>query len=241
MQESNGNSLLTSNQPAPPSSKLACYLRNLGRISYSDGLALQHELHDCCAQHEFTGILLLLEHNPVLTCGVKTGDGNILVPKQILDAEGVELFETDRGGDVTYHGPGQLVGYPIMRIRELGLDVHTYLRRLEQSIIDTLAEYGLEGRRNGLAGVWVGEKKLCSIGIAVRKWVTYHGFALNINPNLHHFHLINPCGLMASQISSMAELLGSVPDLEEVRGKYARNFARNFEVDLETWKEKGSG
>lgn len=165
-----------------------CLLYNIERISYTQALALQHDIHARCAENTIPGMLILLEHDPVITMGVKsTSHGNVLFSPEYLRQHGVELVETDRGGDSTYHGPGQLVGYPIIRPRELGLDVHSYLRCLEQSVIDTLAEYGLEGHRNGLAGVWVGDLKVCSIGIAVRKWVTYHGFALNVDPNMQHF------------------------------------------------------
>ncbi|MCE5197519.1 MAG: lipoyl(octanoyl) transferase LipB [Armatimonadota bacterium] len=210
-----------------------CLLDNIERISYSDALALQHDLHDRCAAGEIPGVLLLLEHNPVITMGVKTSSrGNVLVSAESLKAQGVELVETDRGGDVTYHGPGQLVGYPIVRLREFGGDLHGYLRSLEQCVIDTIAQFGLKGERNGLAGVWVGDKKICSIGVAVRKWVTYHGFALNVDPNLSHFQLINPCGLPSEKITSMAKLLGSAPSMQEVREACARSFAAVFGVNM---------
>jgi len=218
------------------SGRFDCLLRHIDRISYADALAIQHEAHARCVDGEIPGVLILLEHNPVITMGVKTtSHGNVLVSPQLLASQGVELVETDRGGDVTYHGPGQIVGYPIVRVRELAGDVHTYLRNLEQSVIDTLAEFGLKGNRNGPAGVWVGDRKVCSIGIAVRKWVTYHGFALNVNPNLAHFKLINPCGLASEQISSLSELLGEVPDINLVRDTYARNFAKVFDVEFRTW------
>jgi len=220
----------------PPHDASRCFLYEPGRISYADGLKLQHDFHTACALGEIPGILMLLEHNPVLTMGVKTGEGNVLASREALDKLGVELVKTDRGGDVTYHGPGQLVGYPILKLRQIGVDLHCYLRTLEQTIIDTLADFDLIGTRNGPAGVWVGDKKVCSIGIAVRKWVTYHGFALNIDPNMSHFSLINPCGLASSQITSLAELLGSAPDMAHVREVYARNFANNFKLELIPWR-----
>lgn len=206
-----------------------CLYMDISRISYADALVLQHKYHDQCASHQIPGMLMILEHNPVLTMGVKeSSHRNVLVSPEILKSQGVELTETDRGGDVTYHGPGQLVGYPILRLRDIGADVHAYLRNLEQSIIDTLAVYGLEGHRNGLAGVWVGEKKVCSIGIAIRKWVTYHGFALNVDPNLSHFYLINPCGLHSEQITSMSQLLGKAPDMSDVKKTYLECFSKIF-------------
>lgn len=209
-----------------------CYLYNIGRVSYTNALNLQLDLHSKCASGELPGVLLLLEHEPVLTMGVKTGKDNILVSRDALSREGVELVETDRGGDVTYHGPGQLVGYPIFPLRKMGLDLHSYLRALEQSIIEALAEFGLTGERNGPAGVWVGEKKICSIGVAVRKWVTYHGFALNVAPNMRHFSLINPCGLGSDQITCMRDILGATPEMEEVRAACARGIRRCFDIDL---------
>ena len=181
-----------------------CLLYNIPRISYADALDIQHDLHTRCAEHRIPGVLILLEHNPVITMGVKTAQSNVLVTPEALSAKGIELVETDRGGDVTYHGPGQLVGYPIVRLRELGCDLHSYLRALEQSIIDALAHFGLEAGRNGPAGVWVGDRKVCSIGVAVRRWVTYHGFALNVDPDLSHFALINPCGLAAEKITTLS-------------------------------------
>jgi lipoate-protein ligase B len=185
---------------------------------------------------EIPGVFILVEHEPTITMGVKlTSRANMLISPEAAKAKGIEVVETDRGGDVTYHGPGQLVGYPIVRLRELGGDLHGYLRTIEQSIIDTLAHFGLEGNRNGPAGVWVGEKKVCSIGIAIRKWVTYHGFALNVDPDLSPFSLINPCGLASDKISSMARLLGAALDMREVREVYARSFAAAFGLALERW------
>lgn len=212
-----------------------CLLYNIERLSYTKALDLQLDIHAKCAKGDLPGVLVLLEHDPVITMGVKTGEGNVLASEEILQREGVELVWTDRGGDVTYHGPGQLVGYPIFRLRLMGLDLHGYLRTLEQSIIDALAEFGLKGERNGPAGVWVGDRKVCSIGVAVRKWVTYHGFAMNVAPNMQHFSLINPCGLASEQITCLRDLLGVAPDMAEVRAACARGFERNFDVNLRPW------
>lgn len=205
-------------------------LYNIERMSYTKALNIQLDLHAKCAAGDIPGALLLLEHDPVITMGVKTGKENILASPDILRHEGIELVETDRGGDVTYHGPGQLVGYPIFRLREMGGDLHGYLRAVEQSIIDALSEFGLTGERNGPAGVWVGDRKVCSIGVAVRKWVTYHGFALNVAPNMRHFGFINPCGLAAERITCLRDILGAAPSMDEVRGACARGFERNFGV-----------
>lgn len=218
------------------SNKSCCFIRHFDRISYSDALAIQHNLHDRCASNNIPSTLILLEHDPVITMGVKSSShSNVLVSPEVLKAKGIEIVETDRGGDVTYHGPGQLVGYPIVRVRDLARDVHDYLRKLEQTVIDTLAYYNLEGERNGLAGVWVNGKKVCSIGIAMRRGVTYHGLALNVDPDLSHFQLINPCGLLSEQITSMTRLLGHSVDLNEIREAYSRAFTNVFKVTLIPW------
>lgn len=224
-----------SSQASHASCAISLYLHNIERISYTEALDLQLELHAKCAAGEIPGILLLLEHDPVITMGVGTSAGNVLASPETLRREGIELVETDRGGDVTYHGPGQLVGYPIFRLRELGRDLHEFLRSVEQSIIDALAEFGLCGERNGPAGVWVGGRKVCSIGVAVRKWVTYHGFALNVAPDMRHFQFINPCGLDAERVTSLQELLGTPPDMGDVREACARGFERNFGIRFVPW------
>ena len=218
------------------SNAACCFIRNIDRITYSDALILQHDLHDKCALNANPGTLILLEHDPVITMGVKSSShGNVLVSPELLKAKGIELVETDRGGDVTYHGPGQLVGYPIVRVRNVAHDVHDYLRKLEQSVIDTLDQFNLKGERNGLAGVWVNGKKVCSIGIAMRRGVTYHGFALNVDPDLTHFQLINPCGLLSEQITSMTRFLGAKVDMSDVRKAYTQAFMNVFGVKLIPW------
>jgi lipoate-protein ligase B len=213
-------------------SATAALLYNIERMSYAKALRFQLDLHAKCVAGEIPGALLLLEHDPVITKGVRTGAGNVLASPEVLRREGIELVETDRGGDVTYHGPGQLVGYPIFRLREMGGDLHGYLRSMEQSVIDAIAEFGLTGERHGPAGVWVGEKKVCSIGVAVRKWVTYHGFALNVAPNMRHFSFINPCGLAAEQLTCLRDLLGTAPNMGDVRAACVRGFERNFGIEF---------
>lgn len=222
----------------PPSGRSSCFLYEPGRIPYTDAFKLQRDLHQSCVAGDIPGILILLEHNPVITMGVKTAESNLLASSELLADSGIELAKTDRGGDITYHGPGQLVGYPILRIRDLCGDVHGYLRTLEQSVIDVLSGFGLEGIRHGQAGVWVGDKKVCSIGVAVRKWVSYHGFALNVDPDMAHFSLINPCGLQSEQVTSLKMLLGHAPDMAEVRSMYVQAFAKNFNVEIAPWSAK---
>lgn len=213
-----------------PSVSSSALLRCIDRISYGDALRLQLDLHARCAAGEIPGALVLLEHQPVITMGVRAAEANVLVDEAALNAMGIELARTDRGGDVTYHGPGQLVGYPIVRLRELAGDLHAYLRMLEETVIVALSSFGLRGERSGPAGVWVEGRKVCSIGVAVRKWVSYHGFALNVNPDMSHFALINPCGLASEQITSIARLTGRAPEMSAVREVCADAFARVFGV-----------
>lgn len=191
----------------------------LGATSYREGLAIQDALVHARAAGETGDWLLYPDHPPVLTAGRSSGADSLLVDRATLERLGVELFEVPRGGDVTWHGPGQLVGYPIVGLDRVGRDLHRYLRLLEETVIRTVGRFGIAGERSdGRTGVWVGERKLASIGVAVRRWVGYHGFALNVCPDLAGFSLIHPCGLKGVRMTSMAELLGSAaPSLPEVR------------------------
>lgn len=208
-------------------------LLDLGLVSYNEALEIQIGLHSDVRDGKLGGALILLEHNPVITVGSGAADfKNVLLTEDALRAHGIELARTDRGGDVTYHGPGQLVGYPIINLRTKGSDVHGFLRLVEDVIISTIADFGLVGHRNGPAGVWVGDKKVCSIGISVRGGVTYHGFALNVCPNLSHFELINPCGLRSEQITSLEHLVKPSPDISLVRKRVAEQFECIFDVRL---------
>ena len=173
---------------------------------------MQQEMLTARQRDQVPDTLLLVEHPHVLTLGRGARPENLLVPADM------QVFQVERGGDVTYHGPGQLVGYPILYLRQDERDVHGYLRRLEEAIIGTLAEFAIEGeRRQGFTGVWVGPSKLASIGIAVRRWVTLHGFALNVSTDVERFSAINPCGLPASVMGSMVRVLGWPVTVAEVR------------------------
>ena len=175
------------------------------------------------------GYLLLVRHRPIFTLGRSASASNIRVSRERLAAEGIDLRDCSRGGDVTYHGPGQIVGYPLISLRHGRRDVHAYLRDLEQVLIDALGDFGvIAGRRRGFTGVWVGEEKIAAIGVAIRGWVTYHGFALNVDPNLAHFGLIHPCGIVGVAITSMEELLGRSPGRAEVEGRLIAHFCAEF-------------
>jgi lipoyl(octanoyl) transferase len=193
---------------------------DVGRQAYAETLALQHELlAEVQGSEAELARLILVEHDPpVITMGRARGQENIVATPQQLAGEGVEIHQTTRGGDVTYHGPGQLVGYPIVRVDLHGRDVHNYLRDLEEALIRLLARFGIDGgRREGLTGIWVGDEKIAAIGVAFSRWVSYHGFALNVAPNLSHFGLIVPCGITDKGVTSMAAVLGRDVDVAEVK------------------------
>lgn len=208
--------------------KLACITPGL--VDYAAALAWQQTLVEQRIAAEIPDSLVLLEHPPVFTLG-RGGD-----ERYLLDPGQVPVHRVGRGGEVTFHGPGQLVGYPILDLKQNGKDVHRYLRRLEDVVIATLAEWGIAAtRRDGLTGVWVGADKIASIGIGVRRWVTFHGFALNVNPELSYFSAIVPCGLPGVGMTSMQELLKEDIPLDTVQSTIARSFARIFGYQEIVW------
>src|SRR6266511_5965385 len=187
------------------------HVRRLGLVEYEDGLSAQRLLVDARAAGLVPDTLLLLEHPRVVTLGRGAKPDNVLWTKEQLRAAGFEVFETDRGGDVTYHGPGQLVGYPILDLRPDRCDVHRYVRDLEEVLIRTAAAFGITaGRSQGMKGAWVGEEKLAAIGVRIARWITSHGFALNVSTNLAHFGLIIPCGIADKGVTSI-DILSRVP------------------------------
>lgn len=202
-----------------------------GLVKYEQAYSMQKELLEGRIRGEVPDTLILLEHEPVFTVGRSGSLNNILIDEQERLREKIALFKVNRGGDVTYHGPGQLVGYPIFDLSGYGRDIHKFLRMLEEVIIKVSAEYELRaGRVSGFTGVWVGQKKIASIGIGVRKWVSFHGFSLNVAPDMRHFSLINPCGLGERKMTSMKELLGCELSIEEVQEKAVKNFSEVFQV-----------
>jgi lipoyl(octanoyl) transferase len=210
----------------------------LGQVEYADGLTLMKRFEDARRQGLIGDSLLLLEHPPVLTLGRGAKRENILASDARLAREGVELFETNRGGDVTYHGPGQIVGYPIFQLPKERHDVRRYVRDVERCIIQTLAEYGLEARTvPKWPGVWLGEegapdaRKIAAIGVHISRWLTTHGFALNVNTHLPHFELIVPCGIREAGVTSMQRELGRVVSVPEVEEALARHFCAVFESE----------
>jgi lipoyl(octanoyl) transferase len=207
----------------------------LGRVPYRDAVALQLAVREDVKRGTGPEHLLLLEHPPVYTLGRNAGTADILAGPEWLAAHGIEVAECDRGGQVTYHGPGQLVGYPILNLSPDRRDVRRYVRDLQETLIRTLAVYGLQAeRRDGQAfiGVWVGEEKIASIGVHLSRWVTTHGFALNVSTDLSHFAGIIPCGLRGIGLTSIERLTGSAPLLSAIAAVYARCFAEVFDREL---------
>jgi lipoyl(octanoyl) transferase len=204
----------------------------LGTVPYADGVDLQKRLVEQRKAEAIPDQLLLLEHPPVITLGVKTRDDrtHIVATPQTLEDEGVEVFESGRGGDVTYHGPGQLVGYPIVDLRPDRCDVHRYVRDLEQMLIQAVARFNVVAERTpGLTGIWVGDKKLAAIGVRIARWITSHGFALNITTKLEHFDFIVPCGIADKGVTSLEQLTGQHIGVESAIPAITDEFAAVFD------------
>lgn len=210
-------------------------VRRIASIDYADGLALQRTLVEQRRAGRIADQLLLLEHPHVVTVGVR-GDGgrsHILATPERLAAEHIEVHETGRGGDVTYHGPGQVVGYPILDLKPDRCDVHKYVRDIEEVLIRTAGDFGVTaGRIPGLTGVWAGDAKLAAIGVRISRWITSHGFAFNVTTNLDYFKLIVPCGISDHGVTSLADLLGRPIARAEVENRLIRRFCEIFERTL---------
>ena len=209
-----------------------CEVRDLGRMSYGEALGIQQQIASERKQGLGVDHLLLVEHPHVVTIGRNGHEENILMPETTLRSLGIELHETDRGGDVTYHGPGQMVGYPVMDLREWKRDVGLFVRAVEQVLIETLADFGIRGERVGkCTGVWVGGAKIAAIGIHLSRWVSTHGWALNVAPDMKYFEYIVPCGL-TKPVTSMAEL-GVRAEMDDVKDSLARHFGKVFEFEMQ--------
>lgn len=212
-------------------------LVNLDTVPYADGLALQHRIVEARKRGALNDVLLLLEHPPVFTLGRNARESNILAARELLQQMGIDVFRVERGGDVTYHGPGQLVGYPILDLRNFRLDVGWFVRSMEEMLLRALADFGIRGRRiEKLVGVWLdtpnGEAKIVQIGARIEQWITYHGFALNVAPNLAHFDLIVPCGIRDKAVTCMTRVLNQPIEMRAVRERVAARFAEVFNVEL---------
>lgn len=211
----------------------ALQVRRLGLVRYAAALELQRKLVSERQRDAIADQLLLLEHPPVITRGVRTGADNVLASPDVLRRRGVEVHDARRGGDVTYHGPGQLVGYPILLLKPDRCDVHRYVRDLEEVLIRAVAGFGVRATRiEGLTGVWVGNDKLAAIGVRLSRWVTSHGFALNVTTDLDDFGLIRPCGLVDRGVTSLARLTGTEVSDVAVADRVARRFAEVFDREI---------
>ena len=210
-----------------------CLVCSMGLVEYGKALELQRKLHASRVAGEIPDTLLLLEHPPTLTIGKSGSVSNVLVSPERLHEMGISLFHIERGGDVTYHGPGQLVGYPIFDLRRRGRDISRFVTDLEKVMIRTVGDFTVRaGRDPGHRGVWVEDRELGAIGISVRKWITMHGFALNVTTDLRHFSIINPCGFTDRKATSIAECLSGDVAMESVRERLKCNFSALFGVDL---------
>ena len=214
----------------------------LGPTPYGEGVRIQEALVESRAAGRTGDWLLFADHPPVITLGRNAHAGSLIADPAALARLGVELHAASRGGDVTWHGPGQLVGYPVCDLTRRGRDLHRFLRDLEQALIDVLEAFGITaGRSPGRTGVWVEGEKIASIGIAVRRWVSYHGFALNVAPDLSGFGLIHPCGLRGIRMTSMAVRLGGAgPDPARVRDLAATSVARQLGYGGVRWADLGA-
>ncbi|MBI3587076.1 MAG: lipoyl(octanoyl) transferase LipB [Ignavibacteriales bacterium] len=202
---------------------------NIGRTKYADAWELQHKLFDLRHYGLIGDMLLFTEHEHVYTIGKGGDENHLLASEAELSVGGIDVAKIDRGGDITYHGPGQVVGYPIIDLNNYYLDIHRYLRSLEEVIILTLDEFDIEaGREEGLTGVWVQGEKIAAFGVKVSRWITMHGFALNVNTDLQKFERIIPCGIFHKGVTSMQKILGKEIALEDVHRKLTESFSYVF-------------
>lgn len=216
-----------------PRSQTECIVQWLGRMEYGNALELQRQWASGVTQGLVEDCLLFVEHPPVITLGRGAKWRHLLADEDLLRAQGIEVWEIERGGDITFHGPGQLVGYPILDLTRHGKDLHRYLRRLEEVLIRTLHRYGIHGERSaGQTGVWVHGAKIASIGVHVSRWVSRHGLALNVSPDLSAFDLIVPCGLSGVRMTSMAALLKQRIPVQAVAEVAAQQFGLVFNCSL---------
>ncbi len=207
---------------------------DLGHKDYKEVWDLQKSIHQKRVEGKIVDTVLLVEHNPVITMGKSGKEQNLLIPFKLLKQKGIAYYQIERGGDVTYHGPGQLVGYPILNIKDGLVGIRPYIEKLEEVIIATLAEFNIKGeKKEKMIGVWTEGGKICSIGVAVKKWVSFHGFALNVNTDMTYFDLIVPCGIKSVKMTSIEELLGSEVPMGEIKKSIIRNLSVVFNKNAE--------
>ena len=213
--------------------KSESWVIDIDLLGYNEAFELQKKLVDARGRDEIKDTLILLQHWPVFTANREATFKNILAPQEVLDEHGIEVCKTDRGGDVTYHGPGQITGYIILDLKRHGKDLHAYIRNVEQLLINTLAEYGIASGRDPMhPGVWVGSEKIAAIGIAVKSgWITMHGFALNVHPDMNHYKMIIACGIADKGVTCMNGVLGREVDINEVKQRLVKQYALIFTAE----------
>ncbi|MCX8117154.1 MAG: lipoyl(octanoyl) transferase LipB [Desulfobacterota bacterium] len=213
------------------------YVVDLGLMAYGEAWDLQHRLWSMRVEGRLPDLLLLLEHPHVITLGRRGDLAHLLVSPEVLEALGIPVFHTDRGGDVTYHGPGQLVAYPIFGLRHYGYRLHPYVSQLEEVVLAVLRDFGIDGKRDpSHRGVWVGGEKIASVGVAIKRWVSLHGLALNYETDLKYFNLIHPCGLEGQGMTSMAKILKESVSRQRLVERFSFRFKEAFPKE---WEEKG--
>lgn len=210
------------------------YCLQLGTEEYGQVFELQKRINQARRKGTIPDVVIFLEHHPCFTVGRQGGFDHILVSNEFLEAQGIRVYETDRGGDITYHGPGQLVCYPILDLNGYGRDVHLYARQMEDTLVRTLQTFGITaGRKQEYPGVWVESSKIAAEGIGVQRWVTMHGVSLNVCPDLNHFSLIVPCGISTLGVTSMEKILAKKVDLAVVRQEMRGQMSEVFDLALE--------
>jgi lipoyl(octanoyl) transferase len=210
-----------------------CQVERLGLINYAEGLELQKRLVAQRKAHAISDTLLLLEHPHVYTLGRNARRENLLITPEFLQKIGARIFETDRGGDITYHGPGQLVGYPIFDLTQHRRDIAWYMRSLEEVFISVTEDFGIRASRiEGLTGVWVGDEKILALGVHISRWITSHGFAFNVNTDLRYFEWIIPCGIREKGVTSLKKLLGRSVEMQEVIDRVVERFGQVFGMEM---------
>lgn len=202
---------------------------DLGKKDYKEVWDLQKVIHQKRIEGEISDTLIIVEHNPVITMGKSGKDDNLLMPFKKLEEKGINFYRIERGGDVTYHGPGQIVGYPIFNIRDGLIGIKSFIKRIEDIIIATLKDFNIKGeKKEKMIGVWTESGKICSIGIAVKRWVSFHGFAFNVNTDLNHFDYIVPCGLKNVTMTSMQKISNKSVSMDDVKKSIIDNFGKLF-------------
>jgi len=210
-------------------------ISKLGMIDYQEALKIQEKLLKLRQENKIKDTMLLLEHPPTLTLGVRANYHNILTPQEVLKTQGVNIYKVNRGGDITYHGPGQIVGYPILNLNYHGRDISIFFNKIEETFIKLLKyKFGITACTiPKCPGVWINNEKITAIGVAFKKWVSMHGFAFNVNTNLEHFNWINPCGFTDKGVTSLEKLLGSTIDLKVVNNYIIEYFSKEFNLEPE--------